>query len=870
MPSVILAAVAVIGYLAAATALYAFGLGVVMTLPWWVALAAPAAVYAVLTLPGRSRVPWTRRAAVFVALCAVHATLAAATGAAFMLIKPAASLDALSHAALSFLPVPLLQVIGAPLVLLPFRALLRPRPRRGPARPGPFVNDAPRPAQRPVRRIDPSVRPVASLVVGPPRLLPAVARAPAPVATGPASTAREMGVPVNTDRRPVPGISASPFATPPRNMAVTPALVEKASVAERVASPPGGAPPVVVKEPVASSEPVVGTTDTAPVASVGSQVATEPAEDKPAAGMPGAPVATEPPDAVISIPFHRIADQLPAEAFSLPIGRLADNLPEPGRLRISQRLVIAQLGEGLVRIGWEDIAAQFPRHALTMGDGEVAARIAGGRIVLPLDEVVRRLPPQVFSLAMPAPELLGIESFPLPFQPPAATLATDVEVPEPTDAAANVPPVPVLPEAAVPEAEPLPIEASDAPSPAAEVTVADTATGDASEMDTPTPHTVREESADETVAAEMVRPAEGPPAEALLVEIPAVEAPALPAPVLPLALAEPRAELHEEEEPSDQVETPAPSETQMPASALAADQTAEEPEAPVAAGEDGSEDVTWGDGAAAAPAADWELEAPASKESVPVVAQAESRRLTAALAPVGGLAVDVARADGVTLFTFIAPALPAEAVTASARRCLPLLARGRAPWPVEQLTVRREGGAIVLTPLDDTTVMVASLRRGGSLALLEIRCRQAAAGRAAGSSSAGVCEPEPDEAARLIPVAGGPAAELLAGSLGVLGPLSPTVLREEGAALELCLLLPPGEDAQAIGRFAHTAVRALAGDADDDGLGRLDSVEFRLGERRLLLRPTDTPGRWTALGMAGDGSHRRGWAHVRMARLLVA
>ena len=66
----------------------------------------------------------------------------------------------------------------------------------------------------------------------------------------------------------------------------------------------------------------------------------------------------------------------------------------------------------------------------------------------------------------------------------------------------------------------------------------------------------------------------------------------------------------------------------------------------------------------------------------------------------------------------------------TAASTLPFLMSGQAPWPVDQLTVRREEGAIILTPLGTVDsggpVMVASVARVGSLAMLELVCLKAA------------------------------------------------------------------------------------------------------------------------------------------------
>ena len=110
----------------------------------------------------------------------------------------------------------------------------------------------------------------------------------------------------------------------------------------------------------------------------------------------GAPRGGERVEEVLSIPFSRIADQLPAGTFTIPPDRLGANLLEPGHLLVPTRLVVPQLADGAVSVSWDEVADQFPRHALAVNEATVRDRLPEGRIVLPLDEIVRRLPPEMF------------------------------------------------------------------------------------------------------------------------------------------------------------------------------------------------------------------------------------------------------------------------------------------------------------------------------------------------------------------------------------------------------------------------------------------------------------------------------------------
>ena len=111
------------------------------------------------------------------------------------------------------------------------------------------------------------------------------------------------------------------------------------------------------------------------------------------------------------------------------------------------------------------------------------------------------------------------------------------------------------------------------------------------------------------------------------------------------------------------------------------------------------------------------------------------RELTALLPAVGPLAIEVRVVDGVTLLSATSPAVDDEVAVTAAALLLPLMRPGRAPWPVDQVTLRGPRAALILTPLgplpDGGPVLAASVPPGGGVALLELRCRQAAAAHAA-------------------------------------------------------------------------------------------------------------------------------------------
>ena len=86
--------------------------------------------------------------------------------------------------------------------------------------------------------------------------------------------------------------------------------------------------------------------------------------------------------------------------------------------------------------------------------------------------------------------------------------------------------------------------------------------------------------------------------------------------------------------------------------------------------------------------------------------------------------------EGVTVFAMAAPAVAPETAVAATGLALPLLTDRRAPWRLDQITLRGPETALVLTPLSSGSaapVLATAAPRGGSLALLEILCRRAGA-----------------------------------------------------------------------------------------------------------------------------------------------
>jgi hypothetical protein len=165
--------------------------------------------------------------------------------------------------------------------------------------------------------------------------------------------------------------------------------------------------------------------------------------------------------------------------------------------------------------------------------------------------------------------------------------------------------------------------------------------------------------------------------------------------------------------------------------------------------------------------------------------------------------------------------------------------------------------------------MVASVGRVGSLALLEIVCLKAAREHRLVFPGASRREP----AAPTVPTAqyetrkaGGLSLGFLAGDLDAFGAVAPTVLRDSAGGNEVCVFLAPGGDSRVVADFSVDVCRALV-EGDEPTLGALQSVTFRLGERRLVVRPVKgTPGRFSVLVAAGEAVDRPGLAHRQLER----
>ncbi len=549
---------------------------------------------------------------------------------------------------------------------------------------------------------------------------------------------------------------------------------------------------------------------------------------------------------VVWISFDRIASQLPGDSFLLPLDRVGANLTDPGRLRIPRALVLPQLGEGEVRVPWDVVVRQLPRQLLAVSEEELARQFADD-LLLPLDEVIRQFPPETFAAAGPGPDVRQLESFPAPFQPlvpeaqpSAETTAAPVEFSPIEEPAPQVEPAPmsfqVEPE---PEfaPEPAPMSFQVEPEPVPEPAAAVDASIEIEEEEPPT-LVLGDESLEpphfdlEPLTATEHR------AEPLAFE-PDEEA----APVLEIPDLEPEPALME----------------QLQAElAAAAASAAPETEAPPVEPAPTTKEPTW---------------VAAETAAVRPEALGAARRIAALMAPMTSLGVEAKVVNGVTVFTLASPGVPDELALTAARLMLPLLAVGHAPWPVDQLTLRGPSAALVFTPLGvpdaPGPMLVAAVAQSGSLALLEILCRRAAAaftatGESGGPAASGNGGGRPELIDMDLPVR----ARQIAATLGALGPVTAAALREAAGTRALYLFLPSGTDAREVGGFALEVGRAMA-KATAEGAAFQVAV-VRSGQRCLVIRPDAGSGDRPHTVVAAGETAKPGLAFRQVERAVAA
>jgi hypothetical protein len=533
-------------------------------------------------------------------------------------------------------------------------------------------------------------------------------------------------------------------------------------------------------------------------------------EPAPVDRWAAAPESDEP---TVRISWSRVAAELPVEAFNVPLDQVAERMRQPGALLIPQALVLPQLAEGLIRVGWDVIAPQFPREAMAVSDTEMAERLPNG-LRLPLDEIVRQVPLDLFMAVGPAADVRGLEYFPAPFQPLVSDPAPEAPV-----------------EAPVPEPE----------------------------IETPGIETVVAEESREPVvepAPALVLPTEPEPIVADDPVVDLVPDPIEELPVVPMVEPDRPLDLGTHvvlDEPSRVVTAPspaiAPARAPLPQPAFSWPKPS-----PARAAV-----TTWADPTPAAPT-------PAALVPGPAEA-AEARRIVALLAPIASFDVSVQAVEGVTVFAMASPTVAHETAVAVAGLALPLFTDRRPPWPVDQITLRGPETAVVLTPLggpgDRGPVLAAAAPRGGALALLEILCRRAAGDRAGRPAGPGH-DVVPVVSSSLAPAAVPSRAAALTRGLTAFGDVTASVLRDAESEAVLYFFLPAGDDVPAVGAFAqdlHAVMRKAAGSG-----AVFRTAILRSGDTLLVIQPEEIGHGRSIVIVAGGSVTRPGLAYRQVER----
>jgi hypothetical protein len=248
------------------------------------------------------------------------------------------------------------------------------------------------------------------------------------------------------------------------------------------------------------------------------------------------------------------------------------------------------------------------------------------------------------------------------------------------------------------------------------------------------------------------------------------------------------------------------------------------------------------------------------------------RRVGALLPGVGPLVVNAAAVHGITLVTATSPALGGDVASAAAGLVLPVVTACRRPWPIDQVTLSGQGAVVILTPLgpfaDGGPVLAIAVPPGGSVALLELRCRQAAAERVPRRAADVVSAPDDRDEPDLLDVESSTRTREVASSLGALGTVTASTLRDADADRALYLFLPPGSDVRALGALAHDVCRVMRGDPGERTPFR--TVVLRSGARRMIIRLSAASSALAGTVVAAGETARPGLAYRQVERAAAA
>ncbi len=269
------------------------------------------------------------------------------------------------------------------------------------------------------------------------------------------------------------------------------------------------------------------------------------------------------------------------------------------------------------------------------------------------------------------------------------------------------------------------------------------------------------------------------------------------------------------------------------------------------------------------------VEAPVPRESVvPFVvppAPTQSRAETPSEPPAAGLSarsgmldVLVASVEGVKILAASSSGIGVGAAVAATKLLLPVMAASHGQWTMDQVTLRGQDGALVLTPLGlargTGSVLVSAVPPGGSLALAEISSLRAAATHALGMTGPAADEaPSATQDVDLLETDATMQVQQTAATLDAMGSVIATVLRVASTGRTLYLFLPPGSDVRQAARLAREIDEAMGAGAR---LGPVfDTATLRCGPRRLIIRMDARDKEGSSIFILGGETGRPGLAY---------
>jgi len=267
---------------------------------------------------------------------------------------------------------------------------------------------------------------------------------------------------------------------------------------------------------------------------------------------------------------------------------------------------------------------------------------------------------------------------------------------------------------------------------------------------------------------------------------------------------------------------------------------------------------------------------PAELPPAPLPERRRHAEMVAALmGPLNTAAFEEAHIGDFDIISVSTAGMQGSMVAAAAGRLSSVIARG-VPQPIEQVTLRGLGGALVLTPVgsgwSSGTTLAVGTRPGSALARLEMLARRAIrherelpAVPARGGAPF----------ARLEAIPPPRAVTAAAEGLTIFGPLAAQSFREPASGAVVHCLVSPGTVAADLAPFAWELAQAMAQSAPAEALGVFHSAVLRSGSTRVEIRrlPSAT-GLALILVVGGIDTGRPGLARLQVertaARLSVA